>query len=1140
MINMICKLFSASERSSWRLAVTLLAALPALLLAAPPPAAEIVSLEGKGEYRETQQLDWKPAKLNQQVFPSNLVRTGDLSKMALLFPDRTQIRLAQNSVLQIKEVSQSKDAKTILNLNAGRSWMQSKTSPGGLQMQTPSALASIRGTDWEVVVEPDGRSTLTVFSGEAEFANDQGSVLVGKNEQASAEQGRAPVKIQIINPRERIQWVSSRTIDAKRYREPNASAEARHELDEVGKLVDQQQLSAALTRLRAAIARPETDSASARLLLADFLAYNGDLPQARSALDEAAAKFPTDDRVYVARAQLSLLVDDAAGAHGYIDEALKRNPNSVDALIALGEIARFEGRAGEASEAYLKAAKLSPGDARPWLGLGVIETERDNFGAASGYLEKATQLDAKSATSWGELASLQTSAGDYSKALQSFQKALELQPDNYVMLTGKGILELKRGNNEAALDALLRASLMEPRYARAHLYTAVAYYRMERPDRALQELNKVSELDTHDPLPHLLASLVKIDAIEPAQAVREAREAVRLMPYLKSFNQVANNQAGAANLGNAMSFFGMESWARHIAQESYLPFWAGSHLFLADRYAGDFTRRSELLQGFLLNPMAFGASNRYQSLAETPGNYINLSTRYNQSDDLKLVEPVVTANGHLLAPTPMTYFIEGIDTHITPGNTALKADAKTFTAALGFRPRWDTSFFVYANRLNADIDVGLQNATGTFQQVSGHNDRVDAGGRYAFNASSQLWFKGGYGRERSSVDQVSGIVIPGLSLVQTSNFVTRPSTSDAQVRHTMLFGDQREFTWGAEAARLQTSNGLVQDTGLHLPGSASPRNSLASSDRDRSAIAYGTIRTTAGQFSLEAMLGLSDYRKDRHFHINAQSTAGSSADISEVHRRNRANAAFGFVYHDQPGRLVRFACQEWTRPASLSTLAPVAVAGIVTDDQLVFPGGKQTRCRGQIEWEAGNSTFLSLGGERQNIRNMYSLLDGVLNTRTDVTNLDRLRSRVLPLPPKPDALEDTPVFSLGRVSRGLLSLEHIVNASLAARFNYTYTDSAAQFEAFRDNHLPYLPRHQASVGATWTYAARSYVSTQAVYRSARFTDEGNQVKLEPGWDMQVRAYVEFDRKHWSLEAYAINLLKKNESDVFGVIVNYRF
>ena len=1120
-----------------RIGALLLCAAPPMLYAAPPAAAEIVSLEGKGEIRETQQLDWRPAKVNQAVFPSNLVRTGDLSKMALLFPDRTQIRLAQNSVLQIKEVSQGKDQKTILNLNAGRSWMQSKTSPGGLTMQTPSALASIRGTDWEIVVEPDGRSTLTVFSGEAEFTNEQGRVLVGKNEQASAEQGRAPVKIQIVNPRDRIQWVSSRSIDARRYREPNASIEVQSELAAIANLIDNQQLDVVFARLRSSISAPPTDSASARLLLADFFAYNGEFSQARQSLDEAAVRFPADERVHVALAQLSLSLDDTAAARRSVTEALRRNPNSAEAWIALGDIARFDGMANEAMEAYAKASMLAPDDARPWLGLGVIEAERDNFDRASGYLEKATQLDAKSATAWGELATMQTNAGAYSQALQNFQKALALQPDNYVMLTGKGVLELKSGNNEAALDTLLRASLIEPRYARAHLYQAVAYYRMQRPDRALQELDKVAELDRHDPLPHLLASLVKVDAIEPAAAVREARDAVRLMPFLKSFNQVANNQAGAANLGNATAFFGMENWARHIAQESYLPFWAGSHLFLADRYAGDFNRRSELLQGFLLDPIVFGASNRYQSLVATPGHYATVSLRHNRSDDLRLFEPVVTVNGSLLAPTPMAYFVEAIDTRITPGNSALSADAKTLTAALGFRPRWDSSFFIYANRLSADIDLGTRDITGLFQRVSGANSRVDAGGRYALDARSQLWFKAGYGRERSSVDETASIVLPGLTFVRQTDFVTRPETADAQLRHTLLRAGGREFTWGIEGARLKTTNGVLQDASLHVPGSAVAKNTLDSSDRDRSALAYGSMRITASQWTIEALLGWSEYRKDRDFHISAQ---GSTVDIAENHRRNRANGALGVVYRPRAGQLGRLTCQDWTRPASLSTLAPVAVAGIVTDDQLVFPGGKLSRCRAQFEWEVNANTFMSFGVERQQIRNLYSPLDGVLNTRADVTNLDRLRSRVLPLPPKPDALEDTPVFAEANLTRASLSLEHIVNKSLATRINYAYTDSANQLEAFRDNQVPYLPRRQASVGATWTYAGRSYVSAQAVHRSSRFSDESNQVRLEPGWDLQVRAYVEFDRKHWSVEAYALNLMKKNDSDVFGVIVNYRF
>ena len=97
--------------------------------------AEIVSVEGKGEYREAQASSWRAAAAKQTLFPTNFVRTGDLSRMAILFPDRTQVRLAQNSTLQIKEAAAGSDAKTILNLNSGRSWVQSKSAPQGLLME---------------------------------------------------------------------------------------------------------------------------------------------------------------------------------------------------------------------------------------------------------------------------------------------------------------------------------------------------------------------------------------------------------------------------------------------------------------------------------------------------------------------------------------------------------------------------------------------------------------------------------------------------------------------------------------------------------------------------------------------------------------------------------------------------------------------------------------------------------------------------------------------------------------------------------------------------------------------------------------------------------------------------------------------
>src|SRR5271154_6280649 len=111
-----------------RLAALVLLAFATAARAADP-AAEVVSVEGKGEFRQAQENGWHSVSIKQTLFPTNFVRTLDQSKMAIVSAARTQVRLAPNSTMQIKEVSDGPEKKTILDLNRGRSWTQSKTTP---------------------------------------------------------------------------------------------------------------------------------------------------------------------------------------------------------------------------------------------------------------------------------------------------------------------------------------------------------------------------------------------------------------------------------------------------------------------------------------------------------------------------------------------------------------------------------------------------------------------------------------------------------------------------------------------------------------------------------------------------------------------------------------------------------------------------------------------------------------------------------------------------------------------------------------------------------------------------------------------------------------------------------------------------
>src|SRR5206468_6197863 len=95
--------------------------------AAAPGEAEIIHLLGKGERRQVEAEAWAAAALKDRVAAGGFVRTLANSQMGLLFPDRTQLRLNQNSQLQIKSATEAKEwTQTNVRLNSGRAWSQAR------------------------------------------------------------------------------------------------------------------------------------------------------------------------------------------------------------------------------------------------------------------------------------------------------------------------------------------------------------------------------------------------------------------------------------------------------------------------------------------------------------------------------------------------------------------------------------------------------------------------------------------------------------------------------------------------------------------------------------------------------------------------------------------------------------------------------------------------------------------------------------------------------------------------------------------------------------------------------------------------------------------------------------------------------
>src|SRR6188768_3382727 len=87
------------------------------------------------------------AEVLQQLKAGDVLRTGP-GALALVFADQTQVRLGPNSVLVVREVRAGQPST--LELQRGRAWGRSPSGKTRLSVETPSATAAIRGTEWAI------------------------------------------------------------------------------------------------------------------------------------------------------------------------------------------------------------------------------------------------------------------------------------------------------------------------------------------------------------------------------------------------------------------------------------------------------------------------------------------------------------------------------------------------------------------------------------------------------------------------------------------------------------------------------------------------------------------------------------------------------------------------------------------------------------------------------------------------------------------------------------------------------------------------------------------------------------------------------------------------------------------------------
>ena len=177
-----------------RILVVLGAALLLALAAyAQGLTVKVTRLAGAVEVRTSGETGWTKATLGQILQPGDTLRTLKGGKVQLLFPQNTLVLIKENSVLNVKDLREdgSSRAKTLVGSFLFN--LQEALSPGStFEVETPSALAVVRGTRLGVDVDFDGTSEFTGYDGSFEVIAEGVTRTVGPGEKLSVSPGEPP------------------------------------------------------------------------------------------------------------------------------------------------------------------------------------------------------------------------------------------------------------------------------------------------------------------------------------------------------------------------------------------------------------------------------------------------------------------------------------------------------------------------------------------------------------------------------------------------------------------------------------------------------------------------------------------------------------------------------------------------------------------------------------------------------------------------------------------------------------------------------------------------------------------------------------------------------------------------------------
>lgn len=155
--------------------------------ASEEPLGRITSFQGRFQVKQKDSRIWTDATSGMNVFYGDAIRTGASSEGLITLVDDSFIKVHANSQIVMNTIISPLEKKNSILMFFGRVW--SKINKKAMrrklfEIQTPTAVCGVRGTDFEIGAYEDGTTLVRVNTGEVSIDNETHQKTVYENQGA--------------------------------------------------------------------------------------------------------------------------------------------------------------------------------------------------------------------------------------------------------------------------------------------------------------------------------------------------------------------------------------------------------------------------------------------------------------------------------------------------------------------------------------------------------------------------------------------------------------------------------------------------------------------------------------------------------------------------------------------------------------------------------------------------------------------------------------------------------------------------------------------------------------------------------------------------------------------------------------------